>query len=128
MLTDPDTPDLAGATVAITGYTFAGDGDVLAAATAGTSIAASYNSATETLTLTGTDTLADYQRVLDQVTFAAPGGNPTDFGAATHRILTFTANNGGTSNATATATEIIAVTTQIIDVVSGQTVNGIAIS
>src|SRR5262249_17281963 len=68
-VTDPDDPTLASATVAITGGTFAGDDDVLAANVAGTSITASYNSTTETLVLSGTDTLAHYQQVLDSVTF-----------------------------------------------------------
>ena len=50
----------------ITGGAFAGGGDVLAANISGTSITASYDSATETLTLTGSDTLAHYQSVLDR--------------------------------------------------------------
>ena len=57
------------ATVSITNGAFAGDGDVLSATTSGTAITASYNSATETLSLTGTDTLSDYQTVLERVTF-----------------------------------------------------------
>src|SRR5206468_3620668 len=75
-ITDPDSLNLAGATVAITGGTFAGDGDVLAADTTGTSITASYDSATETLTLTGADTFAHYQQVLDSVTFVTASENP----------------------------------------------------
>src|SRR5262249_9784715 len=42
-VTDPDSVTLAGATISVTGGPFAGDGDVLAATTAGTSITASYN-------------------------------------------------------------------------------------
>src|SRR5262249_46338246 len=70
LVSDPDNLTLVSATVAITGGTFAGDGDVLAATTIGTSISASYDAATETLALTGSDTLADYQQVLDSVTFS----------------------------------------------------------
>src|SRR5262249_31697473 len=55
---DPDDLNLSSATVAITGGTFVGDGDVLSTDTTGTNITASYNAATETLTLTGSDTLA----------------------------------------------------------------------
>src|SRR5438093_8456283 len=73
-LKDPTRTTLAAATVAITAGTFAGDGDALAATTAGTSISASYNSASETLTLTGTDTLANYQTVLRSVSFASSSG------------------------------------------------------
>ena len=42
-LSDPSSSTLVGATVAITGGTFVHDGDVLAATTVGTAIAASYN-------------------------------------------------------------------------------------
>jgi hypothetical protein len=97
VVTDPDNVTLAGATVAITGGTFAGDGDGLAANTAGTVIAASYNSTTETLTLSGTDTLPDYQAVLRSVRFSA-GANPTDFGADSTRTFTWVLNDGGASN------------------------------
>src|SRR5262249_44085510 len=79
-VSDPDDLNRSSATVAITGGTFAGDSDVLAANVAGTSITASYNAASETLTLSGTDTLAHYQSVLDSVTFSA-GENPTNFGS-----------------------------------------------
>jgi hypothetical protein len=109
-VTDPDDVDLVSATVKITGGTFAGDGDVLAATTAGTNIAASYNSATETLTLTGTDTLAHYQQVFDSVTFHA-GENPTDFGSNPTRTITWqamdpsgTANGGSDTSALSTTT------------------------
>jgi lipopolysaccharide export system protein LptA len=109
-VSDPDNLTLAGATVAITGGTFAGDSDVLAAATAGTSITASYNAATETLTLTGSDTLADYRTVLNSITFNA-GENPTDFGSAPTRTLTWTLNDGGASfNLSAPQTSTINVT------------------
>ena len=108
-VTDPDDLNLTSATVAITGGTFAGDGDVLAANVAGTSITANYNAATETLTLSGTDTLAHYQSVLDSVTFHA-GENPTNFGADPTRTVTWTLTdpsgtaNGGLASSTTTST------------------------
>src|SRR5262249_22691318 len=74
-VSDPDNPNLVGATVKITGGTFVGDGDTLSA-TGTSSITVSYNSSTETLVLTGTDTLAHYQSVLDTVTFASGPENP----------------------------------------------------
>ena len=77
----------------MTGGTFTGDADVLAASTAGTSITASYNASTETLTLSGTDTLAHYQQVLDSVTFNA-GENPTNYGSNPTRTVTWTLNDG----------------------------------
>jgi FG-GAP-like repeat len=96
-VSDPDNLTLANATVSISN-SFAGDGDVLATNTAGTSITASYNSATETLTLSGTDTLAHYQQVLDSVTFSTPSDNPTDYGSNLSRVLTWTVNDGSASN------------------------------
>jgi hypothetical protein len=97
-VSDPDNLTLAGATVSITGGTFSGDGDVLAATTTGTSIAASYNSTTETLTLTGSDTLAHYQQVLDSVTFDSTSMNPTNSGADKTRTLSWVVNDGAGSN------------------------------
>src|SRR5262249_55086803 len=96
-VSDVDSLTLAGATLAITAGPFAGDGDVLAANVAGTSITASYNPATETLTLTGSDTLAHYQQVLDTVTFNSTSPNPTNFGANQTRTLTWVLNDGSGS-------------------------------
>jgi hypothetical protein len=93
-VSDSESATLAGATVQITSGTFAGDNDLLSANTAGTSIGASYNSATETLTLSGTDTLAHYQSVLDQVAFTPSSSNPTNSGADPTRTVTWTVNDG----------------------------------
>jgi lipopolysaccharide export system protein LptA len=109
-VTDPDNLDLAGATVAITGGTFAGDGDVLAANIAGTAITASYNAATETLVLSGSDTLAHYQSVLDSVTFVTASDNPDDFGADPTRTMTWTLDDGSASNAATSATTTVSIT------------------
>jgi hypothetical protein len=105
-VSDSDNLKLANATVAISGGTFLGDGDLLAAVTTGTSITASYNSSTETLTLTGSDTLAHYQSVLDSITFAS-GPNPTNSGANPTRTLTWQVNDGSASNNLGTATTTI---------------------
>ena len=79
----------------ITGGTFAGDGDVLAANTTGTSITASYNSATETLMLSGTDTLAHYQQVLDsRRPSSSTSDNPTNYGSDATRTVTWVVNDG----------------------------------
>jgi hypothetical protein len=109
-LADPDSGGLlAGATVSITAGTFAGDGDVLAATTTGTAITATYDSATETLTLSGSDTLADYQHVLDSVTFTTPSGDPTNHGFNQTRTVAFAVNDGASSNNTASASISLAV-------------------
>ena len=80
---DPDNQNLASATVKIVGGTFAGDGDQLAVNVAGTSIVGVYNVGTETLTLTGSDTLAHYQQVLDSLTFNSTSLNPANYGSNT---------------------------------------------
>jgi hypothetical protein len=113
-VTHPDDLNLSGATVKITGGTFAGDGDVLAATAVG-NVTVSYNSSTETLILSGTDTLAHYQSVLDSVTFHA-GENPTNYGSNLTRTITWQATdpsgtlNGG-SDTSALSTTTLTVTT-----------------
>jgi Domain of unknown function (DUF4347)/FG-GAP-like repeat len=123
-VTDPDNVNLAGATVRVTSGTFAGDGDVLATSVAGTSITASYNSATETLTLSGADTLAHYRQVLDAVTFAA-GENPTNFGSNPTRTLTWTLNDGGASNNLST---VVTTTVSVTSVNDPPTLGNVAAS
>ncbi|PKU25885.1 Ig-like domain-containing protein [Telmatospirillum siberiense] len=72
---DADNQTLSGATVGISGG-FA-SGDVLAATTSGTGISASYNAATGIMTLSGGDTLAHYQQVLDSLTFQTTSASTT---------------------------------------------------
>src|SRR5262249_22021489 len=109
-VSDPDNLKLVGATVSIIGGTFAGDGDVLATSTTGTSITASYNTTTETLTLSGSDTLANYQTVLDRITFSA-AENPTNFGSNPTRTITWVLNDGsGSFNLSTAQTETVTIT------------------
>ena len=68
----------------------------------GTSITASYDSATETLVLAGSDTLANYQSVLDSVTFR-PGENPDHYGSDPTRLITLVLDDGSASNHLSTA-------------------------
>jgi Ca2+-binding RTX toxin-like protein len=102
-VSDPDNRYLASATVTISGGTFNKDGDVLATNTTGTNITASYDSATETLMLTGSDVLAHYQQVLDSVTFTSTSSNPTHYGSNPTRTITWVVNDGMTSNNVSTA-------------------------
>jgi FG-GAP-like repeat len=102
LISDVDNLNLASATVRVSGGTFAGDGDVLAANIAGTSIAASYNSATETLTLTGGDTPAHYQQVLESVTFQSLSNNPGNSGLNTTRTIDWTVDDGSASSSSST--------------------------
>jgi hypothetical protein len=106
---DLGSSTLASATVAITGGEDAGD--VLSANTTGTSITASYNSTTETLTLSGTDTLADYQAVLQTVSFNSTNQNPTNFGFDPSRTITWVINDGSTYfNLSTAATTTLGIT------------------
>jgi Cadherin-like len=107
-VSDPRSTTLASATVSITGGSFVGDGDMLSVNTTGTSITASYNSSTETLTLSGVDTLADYQAVLRTVSFTTASRNPTNSGFNSSRTMTWVVSDGFTFSTTATTTLIIA--------------------
>jgi len=99
-LSDPDSNGLlTGATVQISSGFFGGD--TLNAITTGLpSITASYNSGTGLLTLSGSDTLADYQAVLRSVTFESSSANPTDNGTDPTRTITWTINDGASTNPT----------------------------
>ena len=70
---------LVSGTVSISSGLFTGD--MLAASTSGTNITASYSASTGVLSLTGSDTLAHYQQVLDSVSYSSSNQNPTNYGA-----------------------------------------------
>ncbi len=103
-VSDPSSTLLAGATVAITGGVLAGDGDVLAVITNGTVISASYNGATETLTLSGSDSVANYQQVLRSLTFHSTNADPSHGGTNSVRTLVWTITDGLLVSAPATST------------------------
>ena len=105
-MSDADNATLASATVSISGGFLAGDRP-LAAATAGTTITASYDGATGVLLLSGSDTLAHYQSVLDSVTYGSSSQNPTNFGADTSRTISWVVNDGTLSSAAQTTTVAI---------------------
>ena len=67
-ISDPVSPTLASATETIVNLLDAPD-ETLAADTTGTGVTAAYDPETGVLTLSGTDTLANYQQVLDTVTY-----------------------------------------------------------
>jgi Ca2+-binding RTX toxin-like protein len=104
---DADGARLSSATVQVTGGTFTstqagvnndnlavGAGLQISGLVAGTNISLSYNAATRTLTLTGQDTLANYQTVFAAVRYFSVGDNPTNYGANTTRTLTWTISDG----------------------------------
>ncbi|MEZ5658197.1 MAG: DUF4347 domain-containing protein [Burkholderiaceae bacterium] len=89
-LIDPDSPNLSSLTVTITNL-LDGASEQLAANTGGTGISAAYNSGTGVLTLSGSDSLANYQQVLRSVTYANSSENP----GTTARVISFVASDGG---------------------------------
>ncbi|HWX29420.1 MAG TPA: hypothetical protein VNZ53_18495, partial [Steroidobacteraceae bacterium] len=99
---DVESTTLASASVTISGGFFVGD--VLAAVTTGTAIAANFSATTHALTLTGSDTVAHYQQVLDSVTFSSTSADPTNSGADVSRTLSWQVKDVSLSSNTVTST------------------------
>ncbi|MGD9722530.1 MAG: beta strand repeat-containing protein [Pirellulales bacterium] len=95
-VTDVDSPNLSSIVITITNL-LDGTGEGLSATTTGTSITAMYSSGT--LTLSGVDTLANYQQVLRTVKYDNTDGTPV----LTTRELTVVANDGANTSLTSTA-------------------------
>ncbi|HEX8199475.1 MAG TPA: Ig-like domain-containing protein, partial [Isosphaeraceae bacterium] len=102
-ITDANSPNVVGATVAITGN-FAGTQDILRFSDQG-GITGSYNPATGVLTLTGTAPIASYQAALRSVTYLNTSADPS----TAPRTVTFTVDDG-TGVGTSSAIRTIAVT------------------
>ena len=96
---DVDNADLVSMTITLTGILDAGD-EELAVDTTGTAITAVYDAVTGVLSLTGVDTLANYEQVLRTLTYANTAVLPT----AGARIVEVVANDGTDDSATATVT------------------------
>ena len=97
---DVDDTNIESATVVISGGLVSGE-DVLAANVGATGISASYNSTNGTLTLTGSATLAQYESVLESVTYDNTNDdNPN----TTDRVITWTVNDGDANSAATTST------------------------
>ncbi|WP_440224335.1 beta strand repeat-containing protein [Dokdonella sp. MW10] len=104
-VSDVDSANLAGATVRISAN-HDDSQDFLAFANTAT-ITATYAAATGTLTLTGTDTVANYQAALRTVTYANTSQDPSTL----QRTITWTASDdaGATSQPAASTVAITAV-------------------
>ncbi|HVQ08401.1 MAG TPA: cadherin domain-containing protein [Allosphingosinicella sp.] len=126
-IADVDGDHLASATVQITGGTFSSNEDSAdddnlgigaglqqSGLIAGTNITVSWNQATSTLTLTGYDTLANYEAALAAVHYQATGDNPTNYGTNPSRTVTWTVSDGalgipgGSQNSATTTLNIAA--------------------
>ena len=90
--------NLAGATVKISAGFLTGD--TLAATTTGTNITVGYDAVHGVLTLSGTDTIAHYQTVLQSITYSSTATDPTGAGTDTSRTIQWTVTDGSTSNGT----------------------------
>jgi hypothetical protein len=91
-VTDPDSTTLAGATVQITtGYQ---NGQDLLSFVDTASITGSWDAVAATMTLSGADTLANYQAALRAVKYRNTSANPS----TVVRTVTFTANDGHADN------------------------------
>ncbi|UUO06295.1 hypothetical protein M4951_23440 [Blastopirellula sp. J2-11] len=99
-LTDVDNTTLTSATVTITNL-LDGDAEVLAVVTSGTAITASYVGGV--LTLTGEDTLANYELVLRSLTYENSSENPTE----TARVIEVVVNDGADNSVAAISTVTI---------------------
>jgi len=100
VITDLDSSALASLTVTLTTRPDGDATEVLVAVTTGTGITASYTAATGVLSLTGSDTLANYQQVLRSITY----DNTSQAPSTSPRSVTVVANDGDVNSATATAT------------------------
>ncbi|GAB0057080.1 hypothetical protein SIID45300_01401 [Candidatus Magnetaquicoccaceae bacterium FCR-1] len=100
-LADVDNANLQGATITISGNYQSGADTLSFTNTA--SITGTWNSATGTLTLTGADTVANYQAALRSIKYA----NSSDAPTTPTRTVTFQVSDGTTSSTTATSTVAI---------------------
>jgi hypothetical protein len=104
-ISDPEDLFLVGATVAITSGFTPGQ-DVLGFTPIG-GITGSYNGTTGVLTLSGTDTLADYQAALQSVSYF----NSSNFPSTVNRVITFQVNDGhSASNLSNTQSRTVSIT------------------
>ena len=106
-LSDVDSATISGATVKISGHFHAGE-DVLSFTTQG-GITGNYDPQTGVLTLSGVASVADYQAVLQSVTYSNSSENPSEDA----RTIEFQVNDGsaenGWSNSIASTVEVTAV-------------------
>ncbi|RYE24540.1 MAG: hypothetical protein EOP51_07030, partial [Sphingobacteriales bacterium] len=117
-VTDVDNNTLASSTVSI-GNFFAGD---ILNATVISGIAQSYNSSTGVLSLTGSSSLANYQQVLQSITYRTTSTNPTNFAANSSRSVAYVVNDGTGSSTTATNTINITAINTVPIVTAGTTI------
>ena len=117
IVSDAGSANLLWATVSISGGPLDTGNEILAANTAGTAITAAYNSTSGVLTLSGSDTLANYQQVLQSVTYVDTLATTTNTG---NRTLRFSVSDASNSSVLVNAAVAFDVAPQVVGVyVSG---------
>ena len=94
LVADPDSATLASATISLGSSYLAGD--VLMSDEVSAGITQNY--ANGVLTLSGVSSLANYQEAIESVTYSTTAADPTGGGADPSREVTFTLNDGNSSN------------------------------
>src|SRR5258707_5150043 len=124
-LTDADGAQMASATVTIGNFVA---GDRLTWTNAG-SVTGAYNAATGVLTLSGTDTLANYQAVMRSVKFSSSSDDPTANNTKASRTVTWAATDansdavGAKTSAGVTSTINVTAVNDASTLATGSTLN-----
>jgi hypothetical protein len=105
-VSDPDSVQLKGATVSITGNFTPADGDALSFSNTA-NVTGSYDAGTGVLTLTGNDTVANYRDALRSVTFSFTSPNPS---TATRAVSFQGTDTGNAASNVATRDVVISAT------------------
>lgn len=100
-VSDPDSANLAGATIAISGGFVTGD---LLGFVNQNGISGSYDAGTHVLSLSGSTSVANYQSALQAVAFSSSSANPTVYGTQVSRTIQFTVSDGSLNSTAASAT------------------------
>lgn len=116
-LIDLDNPDITGAVVQITGNYVNGQ-DILAFAGLG-AITGIFDAPSGTMTLSGTDTVANYQAALRAITYV----NTSDDPSTLSRTLTITATDGVATSTPVTDTILVTAVNDAPVVVAGHTLS-----
>src|SRR5208337_1552791 len=113
-ITDADGGHLASATVQVTSGLFSGDELFVNGQQSGTldsgAIHVAWDNSNKILTLTGYDTLAEYQTLLGEVSFQETGNDTANLGGHTTRTITWQANDGAIGNPSGTNTQTTNIT------------------
>lgn len=93
----------------------------------GTNITVSYDDFTDSLTLSGYDTIANYDLVMSAIGYFATGDNPTNYGSNTTRTVTWTVSDGSLG-VPAGQGQNTSTSTFVIDAVNDAPVNSLPVS